>query len=170
RSALPGPLGARLGPAWTATHDPAAYVDGERFVDRCTSQPYAGLTGWVHEHTVTAGPDGTTVLGDRVDARVPARPLDTMFAHRQRQMDRDLERFRELEGRGDGRPRTVAVSGASGLVGEALVALLGVAVHRVIRLVRRPARAPAARHWGPDAPATALPDRAGTLRRLAGRS
>src|SRR5699024_9807996 len=68
RSALPGPRGARLGPAWAATRDPAAYVDGERFVDRCTSQPYAGLTGWVHEHTVTAGPDGTTVLGDRVDA------------------------------------------------------------------------------------------------------
>lgn len=170
RSALPGPLGARLGPAWTATHDPAAYVDGERFVDRCTSQPYAGLTGWVHEHTVTAGPDGTTVLGDRVDARVPARLLEPMFAYRHRQMERDLERFRELEGLGDGRPRTVAVSGASGLVGEALVALLGVAGHRVIRLVRRPARAADERHWDPESPSTDLLDGVDTLVHLAGAS
>src|SRR5699024_1877467 len=170
RSALPGPLGARLGPAWTATHDPAAYVDGERFVDRCTSQPYAGLTGWVHEHTVTAGPDGTTVLGDRVDARVPARLLEPMFAYRHRQMERDLERFRELEGLGDGRPRTVAVSGASGLVGEALVALLGVAGHRVIRLVRRPARAADERHWDPEPPSTDLLDAADTRVHRAGAS
>lgn len=170
RSALPGPLGVRLGPAWVATHDPAGYVDGERFVDRCTSQPYAGLTGWVHEHTVAAGPDGTTVLGDRVDARAPARLLEPVFAYRYRQMERDLDRIREIGELGDARPRTVAVSGASGLVGSALVALLGVAGHRVIRLVRRPARGSDERRWDPDGPAPDLLDGVDTLVHLAGAS
>ncbi|MBB1030157.1 TIGR01777 family protein, partial [Dietzia sp. SLG310A2-38A2] len=82
RSALPGPLGVRFGPRWIAQHDPAGYVEGERFVDRCVSQPYAGLTGWVHEHTVTEGPDGTAVLGDRVSARVPGPLLSPVFAYR----------------------------------------------------------------------------------------
>ena len=64
RTALPGPLGRRFGPRWHARHDPAGYVEGERFVDRCVSQPYAAATGWVHTHTVTAAPDGAALLGD----------------------------------------------------------------------------------------------------------
>lgn len=170
RSAVPGPLGVRLGPAWVAAHDPAAYVEGERFVDRCTSQPYAGLTGWAHEHTVSAGPEGTTILGDHVRARMPARLLEPVFAYRYRQMDTDLDRIRRIAELSAGRPRTVAVTGASGLVGTALVALLGVAGHRVVRLVRRSPRDAGERQWNPENPAPELLDGVDVLVHLAGES
>lgn len=149
RTALPGPLASRFGPRWVARHDPRGYVDGERFVDRCVSQPYAAATGWVHTHTVTSGPDGTAMLGDRVDTRLPEAMLTRMFAYRYRQMAADLRTIARSGATAPSdeppsapadavpsAPLTVAVSGASGLVGSALTALLGVAGHRVIRLVR----------------------------------
>ena len=170
RSALPGPLGARFGPRWIARHDPAGYVEGERFVDRAVSQPYAGLTGWVHEHTVTGGPGGTAVLGDRVRARVPGRFLAPVFAYRYRQMAADLDRIRRFPGPDGGRPLTVAVTGASGLVGTALCALLGVAGHRVIRLVRGTARGADERRWDTGNPAPDLLDGVDVLVHLAGAS
>jgi uncharacterized protein (TIGR01777 family) len=45
----------------------------------------------------------------------------------------------------------VVVAGSSGLIGTALVALLRQAGHEVLRLVRRPARAPDERAWNPAA-------------------
>lgn len=170
RSALPGPLGVRFGPRWIARHDPAGYVEGERFVDRCVSQPYAGLTGWVHEHTVTPGPDGTSVLGDRVDARVPGPLLSPVFAYRYRQMALDLDRVRHFSQAGGPRTLTVAVTGASGLVGTALCAFLGVAGHRVIRLVRGAASGADERRWDTDDPDPTLLDGVDVLVHLAGAS
>lgn len=177
RSALPGPLARKFGPRWVARHEPEGYVEGERFVDRCVSQPYAAATGWVHTHTVTAGPEGTAMLGDRVHARVPAGMLEPVFAYRYRQMASDLQsiaRFRPA----DGRSLTVAVTGASGLIGSALTALLGVAGHRVIRLVRGESDpgAPGAagnrdeRVWDPSDPAPDLIDGVDVLVHLAGAS
>lgn len=167
RTALPGPLGTAFGPKWHARHEPAGYVEGERFVDRCVSQPYAAATGWVHHHTVTTSPDGTTVLGDRVTARVPGRLLAPVFAYRYRQMAADLD---VIARSGTGRHLTVAVTGASGLVGTALTALLGVAGHRVIRLVRGTARGPGERRWDTSAPAPDLLDDVDVLVHLAGAS
>ena len=168
RTALPGPLAARFGPRWVARHDPAGYTEGERFVDRCTSQPYAAATGWVHTHTVTAGPGGTALLGDRVDARVPGRLLAPVFAYRYRQMAADLNRIARFGGaRG---PLTVAITGASGLVGTDLAALLGVAGHHVIRLVRGRAGGPGERQWDPADPARDLLEGVDVLVHLAGAS
>ena len=169
RTALPGPLGTRFGPRWHARHDPEGYVEGERFVDRCVSQPYAAATGWVHTHTVTAGPDGTALLGDRVDTRVPERMLAPVFAYRYRQMAADLDRIAEFGARA-GRELTVAVTGASGLVGTALTALLGVAGHRVIRLVRRSPSGADERRWDPSDPAPDLLEGVDVLVHLAGAS
>jgi uncharacterized protein (TIGR01777 family) len=45
----------------------------------------------------------------------------------------------------------VVVSGASGLIGSALVTSLDAAGHDVVRLVRRPARMPSELEWDPDA-------------------
>ena len=164
RTALPGPLGVRFGPRWRAQHDPAGFVEGERFVDRCVSQPYAAATGWVHTHTVKAGPDGNALLGDRVDARVPGRLLAPVFAYRYRQMAADLDSV----ARYGSQPLTVAVTGASGLVGTALTALLGIAGHRVIRLVRGDARGPDERHWDTSEPAADLLEGVDVLVHLAG--
>lgn len=135
RTALPGPLAARFGPQWVARHEPDGFVDGERFVDRCVTEPYASATGWVHTHTVTSGPDGTAMIGDRIQARVPDRLLTRLVTYRYRQMAADLQAIADLHPAASG-PLTVAVTGASGLVGGALTALLGVAGHEVVRLVR----------------------------------
>lgn len=173
RTALPGPLGRPVGPRWVAQHDPAGYVEGERFVDRCVSQPYAAATGWVHHHSVTPGPNGTTILGDRVDTRVPGRFLEPVFAYRYRQMAADLAVIGRNRGGADtetGCPLTVAVTGASGLVGSALTALLGVAGHRVIRLVRGTPRGPDERRWDTSDPAPNLLDDVDVLVHLAGAS
>lgn len=178
RTALPGPLGARLGPLWRARHDPRGYVEGERFVDRCVSQPYAALTGWVHEHTVAPAGAGRALLGDRVTARIPRRALEPVFAYRHRQMAADLEAVALLGGAGatepgpagGARPLTVAVTGSSGLVGTALTALLGVAGHRVVRLVRGRPRGPGERRWEPHRPAADLLDGVDVLVHLAGAS
>ena len=176
RSALPGPLGTPFGPRWYARHDASAYVEGERFVDRCDSQPYAAATGWVHHHTVAPGPTSagpaaggrsgaTTILGDRVDGRMPGRLLAPVFAYRYRQMAADLSAIARYAG---DRPLTVAVTGASGLVGGALTALLGVAGHRVIRLVRGDAHGPDERRWDTGAPSPDLLDGVDVLVHLAG--
>lgn len=184
RTALPGPLAARFGPRWVARHDPHGYVDGERFVDCCVSEPYATVTGWVHVHTVTAGPDGTAMLGDRVRARVPEAMLTRVFAYRYRQMAADLQAIARIDATtAPGRtPLTVAVTGASGLVGSALTALLGVAGHRVIRFVRGTAGdvvvareagdtgRPDERTWDPTCPSPDLLDGVDVLVHLAGAS
>ncbi|UVE96829.1 TIGR01777 family oxidoreductase [Dietzia sp. B32] len=164
RTALPGPLGVRFGPRWHAQHDAAGFVEGERFVDRCVSQPYAAATGWVHTHTVTATPDGDARIGDRVDARVPGRMLSPVFAYRYRQMAADLDSLTRY----GSRTLTVAISGASGLVGTALAALLGVAGHRVITLVRGEPRGADERHWDTSEPAADLLDDVDVLVHLAG--
>lgn len=198
RTALPGLLGTRFGPRWVARHEPDGYVDGERFVDRCVSEPYATATGWVHVHTVTAGPGGAAMLGDRVTTRVPEAMLAPVFAYRYRQMADDLQVIRQFgaggagktgeavtggvvtgeavtgeagAGLGSRRPLTVAVTGASGLIGTALTALLGVAGHRVIRLVRgRPGDASTESTWDPADPAPDLLDGVDVLVHLAGAS
>ena len=194
RTALPGPLAARFGPRWVARHDPQGFVDGERFVDRCVSEPYATATGWVHVHTVTAGPTGTAMLGDRVEARVPEPMLTRVFAYRYRQMAADLATIAQFGSAAApaATPLTVAVTGASGLIGTAVTALLGVAGHRVIRLTRPGgglnagrddagsydddnAVDPAPAHrservWDPAAPATDLLDGVDVLVHLAGAS
>lgn len=167
RTALPGPLGSNFGPRWLAQHDPAGYIEGESFVDRCASQPYAAATAWVHHHSVSSGPSGTTVLGDRVDARVPGKLIAPVFAYRYRQMAADLDSVARNE---TTQPLTVAVTGASGLVGTALVALLGVAGHRVIRLVRGDARGSDERRWDTAEPALDLLDDVDVLVHLAGAS
>ncbi|WP_333619633.1 TIGR01777 family oxidoreductase [Dietzia sp.] len=182
-TSLPGPLRGPSRPRWIARHDPSGYIEGERFVDRCSSAPYRRLTGWVHTHTVeAAGPSGSgpdrsasrppaTAVGDHVDARVPARLLTPTFAYRYRQLAADLsvlDRLRtEARDRG-GTSLTIAMSGASGLVGAQLGAFLSVAGHTVIRFVRHETSEPGERQWNPDSPAPDLLDGIDVLVHLAG--
>src|SRR5882757_1805216 len=64
----------------------------------------------------------------------------------------------------------VAVTGSSGLVGSALVALLSTGGHRVIRLVRRTPRNGGERQWDPQHPAPGLLDGVDAVVHLAGES
>src|ERR1700712_4614768 len=65
---------------------------------------------------------------------------------------------------------TIAVTGASGLVGSALMSFLTTGGHRVIRLIRGAAAHVDERHWDPTCPADDLLDDVDAVIHLAGAS
>ncbi len=67
-------------------------------------------------------------------------------------------------------PITVAITGASGLVGSQLAAFLSTGGHRVIRLVRHAATKPDERQWNPDEPDPGLLTGVDAVIHLAGAS
>jgi uncharacterized protein len=162
--ALPGGL------KWTAAHQPGEYDPPARFVDVLTTPGLSQVLPWRHVHDFAdLGGAGTEVI-DRVDTRVPPRFLGQMFAYRCRQLTGDLAAHAAARARQAG-PMTVAVTGATGLIGSALTAFLTTGGHTVIRLVRNP-RAPqtdpSVRPWNPDDPAPDLLDGADAVVHLAG--
>ncbi len=166
-------LGLPGGLRWVARHQPDAYVDGHRFVDELSSD---GVTSWPprlagpwrHTHTFDEHGSGTRI-NDHVEAAVPAALLRPTFAYRHQQLIGDLAAHQRAEAAG-AQPLTVAVTGASGLVGAALCAFLTTGGHRVIRLVRRPAENDDERRWDPAAPAADLLRGVDAVIHLAGES
>lgn len=146
--ALPGGL------RWVARHDPGSFDEPRQFAD-VLQPPLGSALRWRHTHqfapvTGSAGHQGTLVL-DIVDTPVPAAALRAMFAYRHRQLAGDLAvhaRAREV----CPQALTVAVTGASGLIGSNLAALLTTGGHRVIRLVRHEPQHRDERRWNPDDP------------------
>ncbi|MFZ0001319.1 MAG: NAD-dependent epimerase/dehydratase family protein, partial [Trebonia sp.] len=142
--ALPGGL------RWVAGHDPSGYHPPRQFAD-VLLPPLGAALHWRHTHQFTPAPAGGTMVVDVVSTPVPARVLRPMFAYRHRQLAADLAahaRAREV----CPEPLTVALTGASGLIGSSLAALLTTGGHRVIRLVRRAPQQADEREWRPDAP------------------
>lgn len=166
-------LGLPGGLRWIARHDTAGYDPPRRFVDVLSSQGPASwpprLVGrWTHTHDFAEAPGGTAVY-DHVASPVPAAALRPMFVYRHRQLADDLAAHRDGAAVGL-RPLTVAVSGASGLVGSALTAFLSTGGHRVIRLVRRAAHGRDERQWNPDRPHADLLSGVDAVVHLAGSS
>ncbi|WP_318306348.1 TIGR01777 family oxidoreductase [Amycolatopsis solani] len=157
---LPGGL------KWIAAHEAAGYEPPHHFVDRFSTPVLSAVVPWRHTHRFEADGPGRTVVTDRVETPVPAALLRKMFAYRHRQLAEDLAAQR----RHWHEPLTVAVTGASGLVGTALTALLTTGGHRVIRLVRRAARTPDERTWRPEEPDDRLLDGVDAVVHLAGAS
>lgn len=129
---------------WTATHEGG--VPGEWFRDRQSDGPFRSF---VHTHRFADDPAGAR-LSDELEWTSAApdwalRPrLDRTFRFRHVRLAEDLRRHHGV------RPRRIVVAGASGLVGQELVAFLGGGGHRVDRLVRR-AAGPGEIAWDPDA-------------------
>jgi uncharacterized protein len=158
--ALPGGL------RWVAAHQPDCYDPPRRFVDAIGSDGLASLPAriavrWRHIHEFEevnefdgAGVIKTRVI-DRVETPVPAAALRPMFVYRHRQLADDLAAHRLAADNGL-TPSTIAVTGSSGLVGSALTAFLRTGGHRVIALVRGPAKTSDERRWDPEAPAPDL--------------
>ncbi len=158
--ALPGGL------RWSASHQADGYDPPRRFVDKLTTPVLSEVLRWKHIHQFApAGPDRTLVT-DTVDSRVPAFALRAMFTYRHRQLADDLAAHARY--RSD--PLTIAVTGASGLIGTALTSLLTTGGHRVIRLVRRPSRHAGERQWQPDDPSADLLSDVDAVVHLAGKS
>ncbi|MGD9620905.1 MAG: TIGR01777 family oxidoreductase [Mycolicibacterium sp.] len=166
-------LGLPAGLRWVARHDPSAYVPGTRFVDELStsgpaSWPARIIGAWRHTH-VFADVGEQTRVRDQIETTVPAAALRSTFDYRHRQLVGDLGAHRRAASAGFN-PSVIAVTGSSGLIGSALCAFLSTGGHRVIRLVRRPARGNDERQWNPLAPAAGLLDGIDAVVHLAGAS
>jgi len=115
---------------------------GERFSDRQIEGPFAE---WTHEHRFEDAGPGHSVLSDQIRYGLPLGPvadsvaggavaarLERTFAYRHRVTAADVARHAAA----DLAPMTVAITGSTGLLGEALAAFLLSGGHRVVRLVR----------------------------------
>ena len=148
-----------LGPAritWRLEH--RDYVAGSQFCDVQLAGPFHS---WRHTHRIEPdGPDAC-FLEDRIDYELPLgalgraaaggfvrRQLEQLFTYRHSITRSDIELARSFAGRP---PMRIAVSGASGLIGSALVPLLTTAGHQVRRLVRSEPKGPDEVRWNPAA-------------------
>ncbi len=136
-------LRLRFGPfsrLWVSEH--RDYEEGRQFRDMQVSGPFSY---WVHTHRIE--PDGPSAcyLEDHIEYALPfgtlgrvcgsaftRAKLNRMFTYRHQVTAYDV-----LQQRDKGTiPMTVVISGASGLVGSALIPFLTTAGHHVTRLVR----------------------------------
>lgn len=167
-------LGLPAGLRWIAQHDPDAYDPPHRFADALSadglrSWPPRAIGYWRHTHSFAEAGPARTRVHDRVDTTVPAAALRPTFVYRHRQLADDLAAHRDAAQAGCG-PLVVAVTGASGLVGTALTALLTSGGHRVIRLVRGRPQGPDERRWDPSRPDPGLLAGTDAVVHLAGAS
>lgn len=153
-----GPFAMR----WVAEH--FDYIEGEQFRDAQASGPFAR---WVHTHRVEPDGEAACWLEDRIEYALPLgalgalfgggftrRKLDRMFRYRHRLTADDVAAHTRAAGEG---AMKILVSGASGLIGGALVPFLTTGGHDVLRLGRGRKRAGVV----PWDPAAGTIDRAG---------
>jgi uncharacterized protein (TIGR01777 family) len=133
-------------------------MPGRQFVDRQIDGPFSS---WEHTHRfVPEGGDRSELL-DHVEFSLPAGGLTDMvgegpagntltrlFRFRHERTRTDLGRHAVW---GDRPALTVAIAGASGLIGSHLADYLTTAGHRVVRLVRRADSGPGEIPWDPAA-------------------
>jgi uncharacterized protein (TIGR01777 family) len=167
-------LGLPGGLRWVAQHIAAEYDPPHRFVDELSSAgprtwPPRLVGYWRHTHDFAEAPGGGTFVRDRVDAPLPAAALRPTFAYRHRQLADDLAAHADARAAGF-TARTIAITGASGLVGSALAAMLTSGGHRVLTLTRRAPTGPNERRWDPDAPSADLLEGVDAVVHLAGAS
>lgn len=124
---------------WKAEH--IEYYKDRHFKDKQASGPFSL---WEHSHDFEEKEE-STVIHDTVEYRLPMhwlsapfaggfvrKKLKKMFAYRSSVSKNDIELIKEYLPE----PKTIVVSGASGVVGSALIPYLQTQGHKVIRLVR----------------------------------
>ncbi len=167
-------LGLPGGLRWVAEHQPDGYDPPRRFVDAIGSDGLASLPAkvavrWRHTHDFEEVPVDKTRVTDHVETPVPGAALKSMFRYRHRQLADDIAAHRRAAANGLA-PTTVAITGASGLVGSQLAAFLSTGGHRVIRLVRHSDTKDDERQWNPDDPSPGLLAGVDAVIHLAGAS
>lgn len=150
-------LRRKMGPMpipFVAEH--SGYDPPHRFEDEQQKGPFAS---WHHVHSFEPiGPD-SCCMTDEIDYALPggwlgrcmagssiAHTLERMFAYRHRVTVDDLRLHQSLAVR----PHRIAVSGASGLVGQRLCAMLTTGGHEVVRLSRHRPLQDDERYWSPS--------------------
>lgn len=140
------PMAPGLQIRWTSHI--AEVREGEMFRDIQTRGPFASFD---HTHRFEAVSDTESVMEDRIRYAMPLGALGEVFggaharstlgallAYRHRVLPRDLQ----VHARATRGPMRILVTGASGLVGRALVPFLETGGHEVYRLTRHAARGP----------------------------
>ncbi|HEY9154170.1 MAG TPA: TIGR01777 family oxidoreductase, partial [Opitutaceae bacterium] len=132
--------------------------EGKSFRDVQLQGPFGS---WQHLHRLTQTGAGSSSLLDDIEYKLPGGALGQLIAGRAVRCE--LERtFRFRHARmsadlnatsryGAVRPMRILLSGASGLIGRALIPFLRTQGHEIVRLVRGPARAQDEVHWDPIA-------------------
>ncbi len=128
---------------WRARH--IDYAQNRMFRDIQIEGPFAK---WEHTHLFEKAGNAASFLEDRIEYALPAHPLGTVlldrfvrkklkriFTYRHHTIEADLALYRS---RPSPDPLRLLVSGASGLIGSALIPFLSTGGHTVFRLVRRP--------------------------------
>jgi len=150
---LPGDRLAHV--RWELRHHD--HIAGRQFVDTQVKGPFAR---WEHTHRFLPKGERESVLEDILDYELPTsakltllgdalvqRRIDRAFRFRHERLRHDLQRHAAYASA----PRlTVAITGASGLVGANLSAFLTTGGHQVRRLVRRRPTGPDEIFWNPD--------------------
>lgn len=150
---IPATFG-RLGMTWTAQHQ--GYVANEKFEDIMVKGP---LKSWHHVHRFESSPHGTVIHDDieyelpvpafgpvaDVASAVVSRQMRQMFSYRQRQLCGDLA----FHAAHLVPPRTIVITGAGGLIGTQLSALLSGGGHEVRVLTRSQPAQDNEYHWDP---------------------
>lgn len=145
-------LRSKVGPVWTTwIVEHFDYQSGVQFCDRQIKGPFAS---WTHYHRFADDGEGGCELTDEIHYSLPGgaagemangaveQRLDQMFTFRHAVTKADLELPPLPTGR-------LLVSGASGLIGGALVSFMRTQGWQVDRLVRRPTQAADEIHWNP---------------------
>ncbi|MFZ5572982.1 MAG: TIGR01777 family oxidoreductase [Thermodesulfobacteriota bacterium] len=127
---------------WIAEH--TEFIENEMFRDRQAKGPFAQ---WEHTHRFHPAGETACLLEDTIRYRLPMAPfgplaagrfvkrkLERMFTYRHAITRLDIADHQAAAPFG---PMNVLISGASGLVGSALIPFLTTGGHRVTRLVRR---------------------------------
>lgn len=126
---------------WEMEH--VGYIAGQEFRDVQRAGPFAS---WEHRHLMEPQSDGSSVLDDTIKYGLPLPPLGAFVADaftrgkleallrwRHALTRADLERHALFASRG---PRRIAVTGASGFLGAALVPFLTTGGHAVRKVGR----------------------------------
>lgn len=137
---------------WRARH--TAYQRNAFFRDEQERGPFRSF---VHTHSFTEAARGQATLTDTIAFEPPLGRLGDLFSgFLQRQLAQTFRYRHHLlaedllaHQNAPGGPRTFLISGASGVVGDALIPFLTTGGHRVIKLVRRPAAGPHELFWDP---------------------
>jgi uncharacterized protein (TIGR01777 family) len=139
---------------WVALHE--NHIAGQCFTDVQERGPFAS---WRHDHRFVSLGEGTSRLEDTVQYELPGGALGRwvagraieadlarLFTFRHERTRTDLQRHARFAEAGHLR---ILVTGASGLVGRALVPFLTTGGHEVVRLVRR-RPGPGELAWDPE--------------------
>ena len=146
------PLAPFLYKTWLAEHTEVS--PPHSFTDEQRKGPFAR---WTHQHRFTALTPESTELHDSVRFALPLAPLSTLFAgwFVRKKLQRTFQ-FRHTRTQNDlqhlqftnpKKPLTVLITGATGLVGRNLSALLEAAGHTVLTLSRGETSSENAYQW-----------------------